>query len=181
MAGGIKKFFDMMFLNGDDDYIDDEYEDEEPEEPVSRSKRSFPDESSNKKKNKKSDTDDSSRYKRDFSSSNTIDRGGTGKVVPLKTTVKVTDITINKPVSFNDSNDLCDMLLKGQAVIVNLEGLDTTESQRIMDFLAGSIYAIGGKINQVSNYIFIFSPENVEVEGDLSLNIGEVPVFNNKF
>ena len=74
--------------------------------------------------------------------------------------------------------------LNGRPVIVNLEGFDPDDAQRIMDFISGCIYAINGKYHQISKYIFIFSPENVDISGDsLSFDGAQssMPVINREF
>ena len=35
-----------------------------------------------------------------------------------------------------------------------------------MDFISGCIYAINGKYHQISKYVFIFTPEQVDISGD---------------
>ena len=89
------------------------------------------------------------------------------KVVPLKSASKGYELSIQKPNSFEDSEEICDMLLKGNAVIVNLEGFDPDDAQRIMDFLSGCIYAMDGKLNQITKYAFVFSPSHVDVSGEI--------------
>ena len=96
-------------------------------------------------------------------------------------TLRGMEVIIQKPTSFEDSEEICDMLLKGKAVVVNLEGFDSNDAQRIIDLLYGCIYAIGGKLNQISKYIFIFSPENIDVMGDITFDVDGVPTFNNEF
>lgn len=71
-----------------------------------------------------------------------------------------------KPLRFEDSQDICDMLKNERAIIVNLEGLDLALAQRIMDFTAGAIYSLNAKIHQISGYVFCISPEKVDISGD---------------
>lgn len=94
------------------------------------------------------------------------------------------NVNIIKPTTFEDSQEICNMLLAGRPVVVNLEGFDPDDAQRIMDFISGCIYAINGKYHQISKYIFIFSPENVDISGDsLSLdgNTARMPTINREF
>lgn len=91
------------------------------------------------------------------------------KVVPMKPAMQVNIIS---PSSFEDSQEICNKLLSGRPVVVNLEGFDPDDAQRIMDFISGCIYAINGKYNQIAKYIFIFSPENVDINSD-SISISE--------
>lgn len=60
------------------------------------------------------------------------------------------------------------------------------EAQRIMDFISGCIFAISGNMCQVSRFIFIFSPNGVEISGDYikSLETEEsynIASFNKEF
>ncbi len=105
------------------------------------------------------------------------------KVVPMNRASM--SVNVIKPLSFEeDSQKICDMLLSNRPVIVNLEGFNPADAQRIMDFISGCIYAINGKYYPISNYIFIFSPENVDVSGDsISLEGGTatMPLINREF
>ena len=40
-------------------------------------------------------------------------------------------------------------------------------AQRIIDFTSGGCYAIGGHLQKVSGYIFLVTPKNVDISGDL--------------
>ena len=106
------------------------------------------------------------------------------RVVPLRSASasKVWEVSIMKPTRFDDSQDICDMLLDERATVVNLEGIDLSLAQRIMDFISGAVYALNGKIHQISNLIFIISPENVDISGDylsyVEQNGFEVPTLN---
>ena len=84
----------------------------------------------------------------------------------MRTASKGLEVHIVKPTSFEDSQQVCDILLEGRAVVVNLEGFDADDAQRIMDFISGCIFAINGKLHRISKYIFIFSPDNVDISGD---------------
>lgn len=92
------------------------------------------------------------------------------RVVPLRSasaaSSRVLEVSIMKPTRFDDSQDICDMLVNERATVVNLEGIDLALAQRIMDFISGSVYALNGKIHQISSLIFIVSPENVDISGD---------------
>lgn len=88
------------------------------------------------------------------------------KVVPMRSAPRGLEVRIVKPTSFEDSQEVCNILLEKRAAVVNLEGFDADEAQRIMDFISGCIYAINGKLHRISKYIFIFSPDNVDISGD---------------
>ncbi len=109
--------------------------------------------------------------------------GSKPKVVPMNNRSSM-EVNIIKPNTFEDSQSICNTLLSGRPVVVNLEGFDPDDAQRIMDFISGCIYAIKGQYHQISKYIFIFTPENVDISGDsLSLdgNSAKMPTINREF
>ncbi len=77
-------------------------------------------------------------------------------------------VTMKKPSTLDDSRDICDDLLAGKAVVINLEGISTDTAQRIIDFTLGAVYSIDGDLQMISKYIFIASPHTVELSGDFA-------------
>lgn len=156
----------LNFFKIPDDY-EDEYEEEYVEEPV-RTKPSRTVSNDN-------DPDDTPKQRTGF-------LGSKPKVVPMNRTMM--EVSIIKPNTFEDSQNICNMLLAGRPVVVNLEGFDPDDAQRIMDFISGCIYAIKGQYHQISKYIFIFSPENVDISGDsltFDGNTAKMPTINREF
>ena len=76
------------------------------------------------------------------------------------------EVSLVKPTSMEDSKDICDYLLAGKAVVLNMEGIHTEVAQRIIDFTSGATYSMNGNLQKISNYIFIATPESVELSGD---------------
>lgn len=76
------------------------------------------------------------------------------------------EVCVIKPVSIEDAKEITDTLRCGRAVVLNLEGLDIDVAQRIIDFASGSSYAIDGKLQKISNHIFILTPKTVDISGD---------------
>ncbi len=126
---------------------------------------------------------DYSEVKRERTVSRERTSGTSNRVVPLRSAAsRVLEVSIMKPTRFDDSQDICDMLVNERATVVNLEGIDLALAQRIMDFISGAVYSLNGKIHQISNLIFIISPENVDISGDylsyVEQNGFEVPTLN---
>lgn len=113
------------------------------------------------------------------------EKPGGGKIVPIRTSAKGFEVCIMKPVTFEDSQEICDMLLSGRAAVINLEGFDMDLAQRIMDFISGAVYAMNGKLHQISSYIFIISPDTVDISGDyldfIQSSGFEAPTLNKEF
>lgn len=189
MAKFLKSFLDFMKLGGDDeDYDeDDDYYNDEEEEVTRKASLRSTNQTTDISRGSSSRRTVSSMEKEDNSEATRrehairTERTSSGKVIPLKTTARGMEVSIQKPTNFDDSEDICDMLIKGHPVVVNLEGFDPDDAQRIMDFLCGCIYAMDGKLNQISKYIFIFSPDGVDVSGDIPFDLNGVPTFNKEF
>ena len=70
------------------------------------------------------------------------------------------------PVSYEDTQNIIDNLKSRKPVIVNMEELDLECAQRILDFIAGAIYALNGTIYKISRGIFVVAPTNYDVIGN---------------
>lgn len=70
------------------------------------------------------------------------------------------------PISFDDAQAVADYIKGQKAVIVNFENTNTDVAKRIIDFMSGTVYALGGKLTKVGKNVFMCSPSNVTVESD---------------
>ncbi len=135
----------------DDDYLDEEEEEyyDEPEEPA-----------------KPSIFSRFSQRRNEAAEEQAPKTGGIfqRKVVPIQQSGM--EVTMRRPKNVDDSTGICDELLDGKAVVINLEGVDGGIAQRIIDFTLGSIYSIDGHLQQISTFIFIASPHSIELSGE---------------
>ncbi len=99
-----------------------------------------------------------------------------GKVVNIHTGNQFKMI-VAQPNTFDDAQDICDHLKSKKPVVINLEGIEKQDAQRIIDFLSGSVYALDGSIQKVSCDIFVIAPNNVDVSGDLKDELRNKTVF----
>lgn len=86
-------------------------------------------------------------------------------------------MVVAQPNTFDDAKDICDHLKSNKPVVINLEGIEKHDAQRIIDFLSGSVYALDGSIQKVSCDIFVIAPNSVDVSGDLDEDIRCKTVF----
>lgn len=172
--GVLDKFLSIMRLNEDDEYedddfFDDEYEDDYEEKPKksmfgSRGKgRSYGEE----------ENDYGYEAPARAKSSRT-----NNKVTPMRQPAARRnnpmgmEVCVIKPNSVEDAREITETLLSGRTVILNLEGLDLEIAQRIIDFTSGAAFAISGNLQKISNYIFLVTPTNVDISGDLQDLLG---------
>ncbi len=154
----IGKFMDSIRLrdNEDDDYfLDDDYEDEKP------AKKGFFGGNSRQDDDYYDDIEEEEPAPRPRFLSTSR---SSSKVVPMKQ--RGMEVSMVKPTSIEDAKEICDYLLAGKAVVLNMEGLQTEVAQRIIDFTSGATYSMNGNLQKISNYIFIATPESVELSGD---------------
>lgn len=104
-------------------------------------------------------------------------RNGDNKVVslnaPRSAVNKASKISLAVPRLYADVQDIAGQLLKQEAVIVNLGRIDDENARRIIDFLTGTVFAIEGDIERIGDSIFLCTPKNFEITGDLSAILGE--------
>ena len=87
--------------------------------------------------------------------------------------VKEADKTGNKmillePRAYSESQQIADHLKNRDTVVVNLKRVTKDQAKRIIDFLSGTIYAISGDMQKIGGGIFLFTPNNVSVEGKIT-------------
>ena len=73
-----------------------------------------------------------------------------------------------EPRAFSESQQIADHLKKRNTVVVNMKRVTSEQAKRIIDFLSGTVYAIGGDLQKIGVGIFLCTPKNVNVEGAIS-------------
>ena len=178
------KLINAMKFNDDEDYDEDEeYEDEDyygDEKPVSREEartaaRPAPAAATADTASDEEDIPVSPRPRKRFGSTAAAAEKNES---PITRQVKKQysdagmEVCIIKPTSVNGAREVTDTLLANNTVVLNLEGLDVEIAQRIIDFTSGSCYAVQGNVMKISHYIFVITPANVDVSGDISTHTG---------
>ena len=73
-----------------------------------------------------------------------------------------------EPRAYSESQQIADHLKKRNSVVVNLKRVTSDQAKRIIDFLSGCIYAIGGTMQKVGVGIYLCAPKNVNVQGKIT-------------
>ena len=73
-----------------------------------------------------------------------------------------------EPRAYSESQQISDYLKARNAVVVNLKRVTPDQGKRIVDFLSGTLYAIGGDLQKLGGGIFLCTPNNINVEGKIS-------------
>ncbi|ANB61454.1 cell division protein SepF [Anoxybacteroides amylolyticum] len=95
-------------------------------------------------------------------------KGAKQNVVSLQSVQKSSKVVLIEPRAYAEAQEIADHLKNRRAVVVNLQRIPHDQAKRIVDFLSGTVYAIGGDIQQVGTKIFLCTPDNVDVSGTIS-------------
>ena len=188
----IDKFLNAMKMNDDgldeEDYYDEEEDfEEEKASPRGRFLTKIPVDDDDDE-----DEDDEPSYSRSSARSSESAQRSRSFAKPAPRTSKISPmrqrksgggmaVTVIRPRSMDDASEITDALLDQCTVILNMEGVEFELAQRIIDFTSGSCYAIRGGIQKISNYIFLVTPESVELSGDFQDMLAgafDVPALN---
>lgn len=75
-----------------------------------------------------------------------------------------------EPRAYSESQTIADHLKSKNTVVVNLKRVTDAQAKRIIDFLTGTLYAIGGDLQKIGPGIYLCTPKNVNVQGKISEN-----------
>ncbi len=82
------------------------------------------------------------------------------------------------PKSFNDAQQMADRYKDGTPVILNLQGVETDLSRRLIDFASGLTYALDGGMQRIADKVFMLTPHNVELSAEQRQQLLEKGFFN---
>lgn len=77
-------------------------------------------------------------------------------------------VVLTEPRTYDEAQDIADQLKSRRSVVVNLQRVRRDQAIRIVDFLSGTVYALGGHISKIGSDIFLCTPDSVEVSGTIT-------------
>ncbi|MBB1123418.1 cell division protein SepF [Limosilactobacillus albertensis] len=84
---------------------------------------------------------------------------------------QMSQISLYEPRLYADVKQIASQLLEGHAVIVNFTQMDSSVAARLVDFLNGTVFAIDGEMKRIGKEIFLCTPKNYEISGNLTSNL----------
>lgn len=88
------------------------------------------------------------------------------KIVNIHTASSM-KVVISKPKDYEEATLICDELRNRRIVVVNTTTLEPKVAQRLLDFMCGASYVLGGELQEVEKGVYILSPSNVEVTKEI--------------
>ena len=86
---------------------------------------------------------------------------------------KDSHLVLFEPRAYSETQEIAIYLKQKRAAVVNLHRLQKEQSKRVIDFLSGVIFAIEGDIQQIGPKIFLCTPKNIGVSGNITMDSNE--------
>jgi cell division inhibitor SepF len=168
MAGAMRKMGVYLGLVEDTDHYDDEYADYVDYDRYN-------------------DEQERAREVREARPVRAVREPGEGSVASLSErrrpapgpiTAELSRIPTLHPRTYNEARTIGENFREGVPVIMNLTEMDDNDAKRLVDFAAGLVFAVHGRIERVTSKVFLLSPPNVTVAAEDKQRIAEGGFFN---
>ena len=73
-----------------------------------------------------------------------------------------------EPRAYSESQQIADHLKNRNSVVVNFKRVTSAQAKRIIDFLTGCVYSIGGTMQKIGVGIYLCTPNNVNIQGKIT-------------
>ena len=83
-------------------------------------------------------------------------------------------LVLFEPRAYSEAQEIATYLKQKRVAVVNLHRLQKEQSKRVIDFLTGAIFAIDGDIQHIGPKIFLCTPKNVGIEGNITLDSSDI-------
>jgi cell division inhibitor SepF len=162
----------LVYFGLAEEYHDDEYDETPYEEETADRYRERPNVRRLSSRRRREDFDDI------FADDEP--RGGRATTVLRPVTRANGDVRVHLviPKSFNDAQQIADKFKDSIPVILNLQGVDTDLSKRLIDFASGLTYALDGGMQRIADKVFMLTPRNVEISAEERARLIEKGFFN---
>ncbi len=84
-------------------------------------------------------------------------------------------VAVVQPQVFDDVQSIADRVKQLEPVVLSLEKADRETARRVLDFMSGTIYTLGGDIQRLNKNIFLLAPPGVEVDEHFHVPVKEEP------
>lgn len=84
-----------------------------------------------------------------------------------------TKIVLTEPETYDEVTEMVAHLKAKQVVIVNLENAEPDVARQIIDFLSGAVYALEGSMRKIKEFVFVVSPNTVEITAEIKRELQE--------
>lgn len=72
-------------------------------------------------------------------------------------------LKIITPKKYEDAKEITDLLMNGNTILLNMDGIGKEIAMRVIDYLKGAIQVVGGLMTKVGKTTLVVAPKNVDV------------------
>jgi cell division inhibitor SepF len=87
-------------------------------------------------------------------------------------------VHVSSPTTFNEAEEVGERFRNGIPVIMNLASASESVAKRMLDFAAGLIFGLDGRIERVGDRVFLLTPKDVDVSTEERRRLSERGLFN---
>lgn len=96
---------------------------------------------------------------------------GNHNIIALRPNAEINhEVVVMHPTSFNETLVAVGLLKRRSTVVINVTGMNESESQRFVDFISGSAYALDGYQERVGEGIFVLTPSHIGIRSRNALS-----------
>ena len=103
-------------------------------------------------------------------------RTGSTRANTNRAGAEMNEILTVHPRQYADAQQIAESFRDGVPVIINLQQMTDSDARRLIDFASGLSAGLFGKIERVTNKVFLLSPAHVAVTGETA-DEGDTAVF----
>ncbi|MCI1857634.1 MAG: cell division protein SepF [Sporolactobacillus sp.] len=96
----------------------------------------------------------------------TVGKGG--RLVAFQNIRQKERVVLAEPRTIDEVEDIVVNLKNKRSVICSLQRAQKEDAQRILDFMAGTAFALDAQIRKVGKNTFLFAPDSVDISGMIS-------------
>ncbi|RUR00811.1 cell division protein SepF [Labedella endophytica] len=86
---------------------------------------------------------------------------------------ELNEILTVHPKQYKDAQVIAESFRDGVPVIINLSQMSDADARRLIDFASGLSQGLYGKIERVTNKVFLLSPSHVSISGEQDAQVVE--------
>lgn len=98
------------------------------------------------------------------------------KVVNIHTSSSV-KVVIAKPKDYEEATNICEDFKARKIIVINVTDLEPKIAQRLLDFMGGASFVLGGTLQEIEKGVYMLSPSNVEVSNELRTELSGKGIF----
>lgn len=83
-------------------------------------------------------------------------------------------LVVLKPETLEDAREAAEGLRKNNTVVLDMEDTPREVVIRLVDFISGAAYILGGRITRLSTNTYLVTPPEVNLSGDVLASLGSM-------